>query len=691
SGLNAEYGQARGSVINVVTQSGGNKFSGSASVYYSPDALGADLPKGIETPGYHFRSSSEYGLTLGGPIIKDKLWFFAAGNIVLRYTDYSLQERLDFSPYIRFNYKPDSTNQFQLSYNYARNRYEQKETSSYYRSDETDVLPRQMVSGSWDRDCSDGWETHFQTSYTQFNQEIEDSHNYSDTSGGVSSSRFGLAKDKSAKSFDVYFNAVAPLFFCGSCSHQLGMGIGYQATSLHKTVGQFGWFSFTIPDYQYNRTEEYSTNMDHRAHMTDWSVYIQDTWTPFDQLTVNAGTRFDRETFTWGGDSAGDQEIHDESVFAWSLISPRIGLTYDITGDGKNVARLSAGRYYQSGQYGWFEEAHPAGATDYDRKTVKDGTTIIDTTTVSHIPPSSTVGYDGYDLKAPYMDEIMFGVKRQMSEDWSLGIRYIKRWERNLIQTVDASRLNMDALINNNKLEWHGYQPVDITNPYNNQHMTVYQDTHPKTPHVYTIVNPPGAERNYDALELTFNKTYSHGWSLNASYVYSRSRGMVSTSDYDENYGLSDLYQNPNAQINAEGLFTYAFPHQIKVYGVADGPYDIQIGYSARIFSGNPYTKSLSSAYPPLNELPDGYGTIYAEKRGDSRLPTFWMLNLGLEKTLKVSDTITTTLFVDGYNITNNEIQMQVYPIIGSETEGELQLLRILNPGLFQFGVRVDF
>jgi len=76
-------------------------------------------------------------------------------------------------------------------------------------------------------------------------------------------------------------------------------------------------------------------------------------------------------------------------------------------------------------------------------------------------------------------------------------------------------------------------------------------------------------------------------------------------------------------------------------------------------------------------------------KMGDDRLPTFWMLNLGLEKPFKVSDTVTATLFVDAYNVTNNDITLKVQTRMDLSDYNEI--LRVLNPGLFQFGVRVSF
>ena len=80
-GYNAEYGRATGGVVNVVTKSGSNDFKGSVFGYYQPGQLTA----GVEATPRNATSiditgdvayDADFGFELGGPIIKDKLWFY---------------------------------------------------------------------------------------------------------------------------------------------------------------------------------------------------------------------------------------------------------------------------------------------------------------------------------------------------------------------------------------------------------------------------------------------------------------------------------------------------------------------------------------------------------------------------------------------------------------------------------------
>src|SRR5712672_1771852 len=77
SGANPEFGRTAGGVVNVITKSGTNDFHGSAFEYFRTEALTAATSDG--KPLENFRRN-QFGASFGGPIIKNKLFFFAAGE-----------------------------------------------------------------------------------------------------------------------------------------------------------------------------------------------------------------------------------------------------------------------------------------------------------------------------------------------------------------------------------------------------------------------------------------------------------------------------------------------------------------------------------------------------------------------------------------------------------------------------------
>ncbi len=79
-GFNAEFGRATGGIANVVTKSGGNVFSGSIDGRYRNQNF---YQNGDHFDQDQFTLTNEtFEGTLGGPIVKDKLWFFLAGSYI---------------------------------------------------------------------------------------------------------------------------------------------------------------------------------------------------------------------------------------------------------------------------------------------------------------------------------------------------------------------------------------------------------------------------------------------------------------------------------------------------------------------------------------------------------------------------------------------------------------------------------
>jgi hypothetical protein len=91
-GLDAEYGQAMGGVINLVTKSGGNEFHVDTTFYMSPDFM--VLKDDFEEEEAGRQDSYQFNLNVEGPIIKDKLWYFA--SVELNRSIYSLPVTEDF-------------------------------------------------------------------------------------------------------------------------------------------------------------------------------------------------------------------------------------------------------------------------------------------------------------------------------------------------------------------------------------------------------------------------------------------------------------------------------------------------------------------------------------------------------------------------------------------------------------------
>jgi hypothetical protein len=457
------------------------------------------------------------------------------------------------------------------------------------------------------------------------------------------------------------------------------------------------------------------------------SFYLSDT-AQFGKLTVNLGARYDKESgrinstvnpaFTWyepGSPFNGTNPFPSllgemtqtamDSPMSYTVISPRLSLSYDITGDGKNVLKLTAARYgSQSGNSLTTRYAYAPREIDLlwydDGDFVPEYTEVLWTytlwTNTNQIDYTTGLRINQVDdgFNSPLLDELSLTFEKALGEDIAVSISGFYKRRHNLTRAIGI--LSDGSLETDGTGNWFyagDYTFLDgSTAPY-------YVRNEKPSGYLWTNYDNDTYER-YLAVVVQFSKKFSDKWMFDASFTYADWMAFHKKEDYGflddagdlTNYdyfneavvapavsgssGLSGIYVNARWQVKASGL--YQLPWGINLTGV----FQAREGYVL------PYHESVKrqSATDYI-----GWTNIYrpGEKFGDNRLPTFWMLSLGLEKTFKISETASATLFVDGYNITNNSTTLLVETDYAADNFD--QPLRILNPGIFQFGVRVSF
>jgi outer membrane receptor protein involved in Fe transport len=93
AGYKAEFGNASGGVVNVITRSGGNGTHGTASLFHRNNAFDSSDVPGLDAPFLH---RWDYSLAMGGPVVKDKIFWFGSG------------ERIDEARHLNFVFPPGS-------------------------------------------------------------------------------------------------------------------------------------------------------------------------------------------------------------------------------------------------------------------------------------------------------------------------------------------------------------------------------------------------------------------------------------------------------------------------------------------------------------------------------------------------------------------------------------------------------
>lgn len=735
-GISAEYGSATGAVINVVTKSGGNKLSGSASVHYEHEKFRGDNTKGtaLEKQGVSGNKFDlEAGATLGGALLKDKLWFFGSmtfmknERLISGYPyDKASQTPYDEKrvfPYFKLTFQPTQNDKLYVSYQFSDRKRNHRGANSYQTEETTlkQETPSHVGNFQWSHTFGSNFfmnakigivRTKFNMIAKNENANVYNRSNRRD-SEGPGSSRYNDRNRFQANVDGTYFldNLMG--------SHELKFGASFEVSDNKWILDYHGDADTSNPGFviytkYFNQNADGSLSpylaaskkdMDQRQKMRNINLFLQDTWNVTSNITLNLGVRaeFQRGIIPKQNTGAGKfylaQQFYGEkypvnssvdkdlTVAKWDNIVPRLGLIYDIFSDGSTLFKATYGRYYAAMNIQWFNGMNPNGQIYYwgafDPKT-NQITSIMGASS----PNPTTAGYNGKELKNPYTDEMTISVERELFEDWSVGARFIKKWSRNLLEDVNGNALDMDKLVNNGELDWKNYEKVTAVDPYTGKNVTFWNKKTNVPNDMYSI-NPEGAERDYTGLELTVNKRFSKGYSINASYVYSKTEGLIDTS-FDDTSGIGGLYNDPNEHENAYGRLPNERRHYFKFIGLLKGPWGINIGTKLRIFSGTRYTRTVRSSDLGVS-LNQGSATVYAEERGSRGLPTQYRWDLRLEKAFTVKQ-FTLRVFADCFNVLNEGKALSVW---GSSTNngtykfGEMR--SISSPRTFRFGAKVEF
>ena len=760
SGYNAEFGGSMGGVVNVITRSGGNTFHGDVIGFYENNKLymqgksrdylrrnpyDDDLYEYVNNDDIYFDGGKkrdpyyrvEGVFSLGGYILKDKLWFFGSINPIYSQTEALRDFNARQGPFYTFLNKNTYYNGsikltaapvkgLRFSASFVNNFYK-------YRGAIPDIDGVEDPSYQWTQEGFDypNWTGTFTADYAGSNNLLISLragwHRQNETNQQIKppdSSTYWFVYSNSIYANDPFYQAHPELlryagwdswpnyfeterriyekissnldvtyYFSWMGEHAIKGGIQY--IRLHEDVADiaphprvtvyWGRTNYSLgyavgpgadPDspfygpygYYYIRsgwTSVYGGLWN--IHSDNWALYLQDSWTIGNKLTLNFGLRTESE---YVPSMATDPEWSDPKYqkpikfnFADKL-APRVGLVYDVFGDSSLKIFGSFGIYYDVMKLymaeltfgGWkhkrdyyairdldWTKIAASGEID-DRESQENGNVYAGT--LDFLPPS----FDRVDpdLKPVAQREISFGVEKKLMENLSLSARFV---QKHLIRTIE----DVGAL------EW-------VTDPETGE--TTLQE-------IFYITNPgygysrpiseggkfadeywrcPKAKRDYYAMNLSLEKRFSHNWQGGINYTLSRVAGNYSglaSSDedgrlapnvelyYDDWFMLYDLYGNV-----LKGPLPHDRTHYIKAYGSYVFPFGLTVGLTAYGRSGLPLTTRL--------DMNNRY--IYPENRGDlGRLPFTVWADLYLEYALRFGGKYTAAINLQVNNFTNTK------------------------------------
>ena len=675
AGHPAEIGNAGGAVVNVITKSGGNTFNGEASLYFTNSDLQALNIKGTPVKAPTTQTIYSYGVnfSLGGPIIKDKLWFFLSSGYA------PSKSRLDgFSedtPYSTVNpmgkltYQPNANHRISLSFNYNRTRNPYMFAGRYTMPEATfnTTIQAYAYNANWLWTISPntilevrGFHLYRPTNYLSRTQSVI----YYDYATGVQS---GSANDCIQERRRWQSNATLSHYVDNLAgSHEFKAGFEFERGESRNASNyfpdQYGmsmydtWEGFPLYAYKFEPARV-SAQID---PYNQYAGFVQDTWKINKYLVANLGLRYD---FVDIYNPPQQQQKVSVPLMDWKNWEPRFSLGIDPFGNGKTGIKVGYARYAHM-MWTWFYGLNPNAAKLYMYEVWAPGVFNL----IYESEPSKYV-LDP-DLQRPYVEEILLSVDRAITRDFVFKASYINRKTK---KTVTYSNLSLPEV-------W--YVPFQITNPLSGQPMTVYK-LKPDAPYDSNTLynNDPRAKNDYQGIILEMDKKLSHNYSFRLSYNFSRIKANALTTSSMMGLGGFD---NPNSSLYDFGL-TNDTMHVIKFQGMWYAPFGIILSTNYLGRSGYQY-----AAYFNYNlGGQQGVASFLAEKPSSRRMPFLHYLDVRIGKDFNIRDS-KLSVFVDLYNVLNHNTATSVYGRYGASTQFG-KILGIQSGRLAQFGVRYQF
>ena len=688
-GYSAEFGRSTGGVFNVITKSGSNDLGGDVFGYFSDASWSADRV-GRQQKGTSFGAdrtdAMDFGLSIGGPIMRDRLWFFGAYNPSRRTIDIGEASPLvgdpasDFEQETNF-YAGKLTFALTPNHNFVATAFGDPttqegwlirglnappaETGSALRradvgSNNMNLRYNGIISQSWLIEASIGRHTRDNTLAPMTDTGRNVPRQIDETiAGGFNRGGFQrFQTDESARdAWTLKFSN-----FLGS--HELRYGIDVESNhydaDLHETW--YRWFGDRVQERIYTVAGSGDTENE--------AAFIQDQWKIRPNLQLNAGLRWERQSMTSARglfvasmSDLSDMEAADDFTLDnnWA---PRLGLVWDPMNNGRSKVYGYVGRFFEAipldlniralngedyiiSTYRYAGEA-PAGDFWFGPTGVPIPAAVL-SGPVTDAPASgwyksaatvltqATATPLDRDLKVPYQDEIILGGEYQFGQVWSAGLRLVNRELKRAVEDFGT-----------------------FADPEDPNHLTGYIIGNPGEGGLGAPYAKP--ERYYRAAEFTVQRAFSNAWQLVASYTYAQARGNYEglfMSGYEQlDPNITALYDIPSFGVNAHGKLRADRPVNLKIHSSYRFPFGLTISEGFYYTSGMP----ISVLGP---EIYNGYGdgTINLQPRGSNgRTENIWALDLHADWELPFlrNENGGLSFIVDIFNVTDQKGVVEV-------------------------------
>jgi hypothetical protein len=439
-----------------------------------------------------------------------------------------------------------------------------------------------------------------------------------------------------------------------------------------------------------------------------YALYGQDRWTVTGRVTLTYGLRYDyqRPYYSTANrqplitDIWQPRTVSGGTLLTAHTVAPRVGVSWDASGDGKSVIKGFYGRYYFN-YADTLAGADPAGPSyndyvfnDLNGNRLYDGPQELGQVVNSFGGTSTTVDPN---LKTPYTDEFDVSYDRQFWGESAFRVAYVRKMEKNLYTTINTARIGAYTVPTPVTVKIQGFD-TGVTG----SQTFALNDIPASLKGVVTnvIANIPdalgGSTWTYDTVQFAFNKRFGAGLFLNANFDYQW------RSDLRQAASNSGAPSPSNSALNSDpiGVVTGAGSMYFAQVYPAVGPlqktttwdaklsaryqfkYDIGLAGTYSSQSGWPYARVITATLPNAGNV-----GFFEQDLKNNRADDIHLLALRVDKSVRLGGVKLTGMF-DLFNVLNTNAVTNFNVVNGTRFN---QINATVDPRTAQVALRVQF
>jgi hypothetical protein len=708
NGASAEFGRSGGGFVNVITKTGTNEFRGSAFYYGTPNAWVSDRADGSTLNN---QDKKQYGGSFGGPIMKDKLFFFASYDEQKQNTDIQIdptflsrsaaffqkwpvlasedsftQTRNGRVFFGRFDFQANPSNRITFRGNYADYNGDHGTLSSTTgASNENGIehMYNHTYVGAWSATLSDSMLNDLTAQYqveSTPRENLPETDPYAQVTigsyyyGGVSYLPIVASQ---------YRKAITDSFSYLVGEHVFKAGFDYNDTNMNQ-IFKGNWRGvykfYTQADavagkwyqyYQYGglngKTADEGGQFD--QSQKELALFVQDQWFITPTLTATLGIRYEKldnpndavlnlDHKNTNGSYALDGQIADQND-QWS---PRLGLTWS-PGDGKTVVRFTAGTFYSRTPSILFAQLYTSNGlsgTQYTINAPYNSTTGVVSPPTDPLSPGwganwnpNRAAIDLSSMKTPTKLGVFVmdpNFQNPITDRITIGFeREIFKDTAVSLDATWAETSHLERMIDYNLAYARNADGSLKLSPINN--MPVYASTRPNAYYGRVSGYVSDAHSEFYSIAAVLNRRFTERVFGFLAVTYSQDKDNDSNERNYAGFQAEDV----NKLNDSWGYSVRDQRWKIALNGVWNTPWwDISFSGTYRYVTGAPYTATTltdANADGFTNDRPTINGVHF--ERNSYRYPDASSLDLRLAKAVKLGPTKVSVTF-DCFNCTNN-------------------------------------